>query len=337
MTESNLAATLDISREALSISVRDLDIEYRVYEDQSFGVRELVQKGFRSRKSIVVHAVKSVSFDVRIGEAVGIIGSNGSGKSTLLRAVAGLQSRSNGTVLVRGEAYLLGVGAALKPTLSGYRNVMLGGLAIGMTRPEVLAKMDEVTEFSGLGDAMARPMRTYSSGMRARLAFSISTLRVPDVLLIDEALAVGDKSFRERSLARINEIRNEAGTVLMVTHNLKEIQSTCSRVIWLDSGRIRAAPVGSTRSSLPTRASTPDVAQGFPLKPIGVLSFVLRRHLHAVARRRADRRTYRPPNFARLTASRAPLRVIGSWSSSSAGLARALRKAGAPRSGTVAR
>ena len=237
-----MAAT-DASRQqaelgAVSVSVRDLDIKYKVYEDQVFSARDLVGRGFRSRASIIVHAVKSLSFDMHMGEAVGIVGSNGSGKSTLLRAIAGLQSPAGGTVFVRGEPHLLGVGAALKPTLSGYRNVMLGGLAMGMSRPDVESKLETVREFSGLGDAMARPMNTYSSGIRARLSFSIATLRIPDVLLIDEALAVGDQDFRARSLARINEIREEASTVVMVTHNANEIRQTCTRCLWLDDGRL---------------------------------------------------------------------------------------------------
>jgi teichoic acid transport system ATP-binding protein len=186
-----------------------------------------------------VHAVKSLSLDVPAGQAVGIVGSNGSGKSTLLRAIAGLQSLENGTIFIRGNAQLLGVGAALKPTLSGYRNVMLGGLAMGMTYDDISAEMDAVVEFSGVGDAMGRPMNTYSSGMRARLAFSIATLRIPDILLIDEALAVGDKDFRERSLERIRAIRDQAGTVIMVTHNLNEIRQTCDRAVWLDAGHLR--------------------------------------------------------------------------------------------------
>lgn len=222
----------------LAVSARHVDIKYRVYEERFFSARELVTRGFRSRKSTIVHAVKDVSFDILVGQAVGIIGSNGSGKSTLLRGIAGLQSLADGKIYVSGEAQLLGVGAALKPTLSGYRNVLLGGLAMGLQRSEILEQMDNIVEFSGLGEAMGRPMITYSSGMRARLAFSIATLRIPDILLIDEALAVGDKDFRERSLARINEIRDAAGTVIMVTHNLGEIRQTCRRAIWLDGGAV---------------------------------------------------------------------------------------------------
>lgn len=240
MTElSTFAATLTGAVSPPSVVVDDVHVEYRVYEERHMSMRDLVSRGFRSRKSTLVHAVKGVSFDVGVGEAVGIVGANGSGKSTLLRAIAGLQSVQSGSIRVRGEAHLLGVGAALKPLLSGYRNVMLGGLAMGLQRDDIEARMDDIVEFSGLGPAMGRPMNTYSAGMRARLHFSIATMRVPDILLIDEALAVGDKEFRQRSLARINEIRDEAGTVIMVTHNLAEIRATCTRAIWIDDGTVR--------------------------------------------------------------------------------------------------
>lgn len=223
-----------------AVIVDHADIRYRVYAERYFSARELVSRGFRARESTEVHAVQDVSFDVEVGEAIGIIGSNGSGKSTLLRAIAGLQSLESGKIRVRGHVGLLGVGAALKPTLSGFRNVILGGLAMGLSRSEIDDQMDAIVEFSGLGEAMARPMSTYSSGMRARLTFSIATLRVPDILLIDEALAVGDQAFKEKSLQRIREIQKSAGTVIMVTHNLNEIRQTCSRAIWLDKGKLRA-------------------------------------------------------------------------------------------------
>lgn len=232
----------------VSVAITDLNIKYKVYEDQVLSARQLAGRGFRSRRSTIVHAVKNLSTQFMVGEAVGIVGSNGSGKSTLLRAIAGLQPPASGQILVRGEPHLLGVGAALKPGLSGYRNVMLGGLAMGMSRDEVEAQLEQVREFSGIGEAMARPMNTYSSGMRARLAFSIATLRIPEVLLIDEALAVGDRDFRHRSLERINEIRESASTVVMVTHNLNEIRQTCDRTLWLDNGLLVAD--GPTESVL---------------------------------------------------------------------------------------
>jgi len=240
LTTRSTGSGFDPDGSPVAVEIDDVDIKYKVYEDQFFSARELVSRGFRSRTAVEVHAVKSVSFDVHVGEAVGIIGSNGSGKSTLLRAIAGLQSLAKGSIRVRGEVGLLGVGAALKPTLSGKRNVVLGGLAMGLSIDEIQSKIDEIVEFSGLGEAMGRPMNTYSSGMRARLAFSIATLRVPDILLIDEALAVGDREFRARSLERIREIQAAAGTVVMVTHNLNEIRETCSRAVWLDQGVLRA-------------------------------------------------------------------------------------------------
>jgi teichoic acid transport system ATP-binding protein len=149
-------------------------------------------------------------------------------------------------VFVTSQPQFLGVGAALKPRVSGYRNVYLGGLALGLSKEEIADRMDEVIEFSGLGDAMTRPLITYSSGMRARLAFSIATLRTPEILLLDEALAVGDRAFRERSIARINEIRAHANTIILVSHNSNEIRETCDRAVWLNNGVIeRAGDVAS--------------------------------------------------------------------------------------------
>jgi teichoic acid transport system ATP-binding protein len=222
----------------LTVDVRDLDVRFRVFQDDIPGIQQVIGRGLRSRRSVEIHALKSVGLSARAGDVVGLLGSNGSGKSTLLRCIAGLQRKVAGSVMVKGEPHLLGVNAALKPALSGYRNILLGGLAIGMTRAEVDLVIDGVIDFSGLGDAVRRPMNTYSSGMRARLAFSIATLRVPDVLLIDEALAVGDREFREKSLQRINEVRSSANTVVMVTHNLNEIRATCNRAIWLEQGTI---------------------------------------------------------------------------------------------------
>ena len=220
----------------LSVRITDLEVRYPVYEEITSTTHNRLGR-FRQRRSVDVHAIKGITADFMTGQA---IGSNGSGKSTLLRTIAGLQPKSAGSVHVRGEAHLLGVNAALKSELSGFRNVMLGGLAMGLSHDEVHSKMDELVDFSGLGDAMGRPMRTYSSGMRARLTFSIATLRIPEILLIDEALAVGDRSFRAKSLEKIREIQREANSIVMVTHNLNEIRETCTRVLWLDQGRVVA-------------------------------------------------------------------------------------------------
>ncbi|MCW2883478.1 MAG: teichoic acid transport system ATP-binding protein [Streptosporangiaceae bacterium] len=198
--------------------------------------------GRRSPAIREVHAVKGVSFTAYRGEAVGLIGSNGSGKSTLLRAVAGLLAPHKGRVYTDGQPSLLGVNAALMNDLSGERNVVLGCLAMGMSPRQIRDHYQDIVEFSGInehGDFISLPMRTYSSGMAARLRFSIAAAKTHDVLMIDEALATGDLRFKKRSEDRIRELRKEAGTVILVSHNNRSIRDTCDRTIWLESGVIR--------------------------------------------------------------------------------------------------
>lgn len=185
-----------------------------------------------------VHAVRGVSFAAYRGEAIGIIGANGSGKSTLLRAIAGLMAPSQGVVWTRGQVSLLGVSAAMMAGMSGEQNILLGCLAIGMTPAEIAEEYDAICEFAGIGEFVHLPMSTYSSGMGARLRFAIAAARAPDILLIDEALATGDAQFRRRSESRILELREEAGTVFLVSHGLGIIRDTCTRAIWLEAGKI---------------------------------------------------------------------------------------------------
>ena len=189
-----------------------------------------------------VHAVRGVSFTAYKGQAIGLIGSNGSGKSTLLKAIAGLLPAERGKVYTDGQPSLLGVNAAMMNDLTGERNVVLGGLAMGMSRDEIATRYQGIVDFSGInekGDFISLPMRTYSSGMGARLRFSIAAAKDHDVLMIDEALATGDKKFQKRSEARIRELRKEAGTVFLVSHNNKSIRDTCERVLWLEKGELR--------------------------------------------------------------------------------------------------
>jgi len=186
-----------------------------------------------------VHAVKGVSFIAYEGEAIGIIGSNGSGKSTLLRAIAGLLMPVRGSIYTQGQPSLLGVNAALMQDLTGERNVILGCLAMGMTPAEAKVAYPEIVEFSGINerdDFISLPMRTYSSGMSARLRFSISAAKTHDVLMIDEALSTGDAHFQRRSEDRIRELRDQAGTVFLVSHNNRSIMQTCERTIWIEAG-----------------------------------------------------------------------------------------------------
>ncbi|MGW5764206.1 ABC transporter ATP-binding protein [Streptomyces tendae] len=189
-----------------------------------------------------VHAVKNVSFVAYRGEAIGLIGTNGSGKSTLLKAVAGLLPVESGRIYTDGQPSLLGVNAALMNDLTGERNVYLGGLAMGMSRAQIKERYQEIVDFSGIndkGDFITLPMRTYSSGMAARLRFSIAAAKDHDVLLVDEALATGDRSFQKRSEERIRELRRHAGTVFLVSHSNKSIRDTCDRVLWLERGELR--------------------------------------------------------------------------------------------------
>ncbi|MGK5530796.1 ABC transporter ATP-binding protein [Streptomyces sp. URMC 129] len=223
----------------------DLHIVYRVYGGGGRGnataaLRRIIRREPPARVR-EVHAVRGVSFVAYRGEAIGLIGTNGSGKSTLLRAVAGLLPAERGKVYTDGQPSLLGVNAALMNDLTGERNVILGGLAMGMTREQIRERYKSIVEFSGINekdDFISLPMRTYSSGMQARLRFAIAAAKDHDVLMIDEALATGDKKFQRRSEARIREMRAEAGTVFLVSHNNKTIRDTCDRVLWLEKGEL---------------------------------------------------------------------------------------------------
>jgi len=183
-----------------------------------------------------VHAVKGVTFTAYKGDAIGLIGRNGSGKSTLLKAVAGLLPPASGTVYTSGQPSLLGVNAALMNDLTGDRNVVLGCLAMGMQPDEIEQRYPGIVDFAGVGEFIDLPMRTYSSGMAARLRFAIGSARSHDILLIDEALATGDADFRTKSEKRIKDLRDEAGTVFVVSHSLDVVIDTCNRAIWLDKG-----------------------------------------------------------------------------------------------------
>ena len=201
----------------------------------------------------VIEAVRGVTFDVAVGESVGVIGPNGSGKTSLLQATTGLLPLAGGQVLVRSTPAFLGVRAVLRPHLTGWRNIQLGLLAQGLNAAEARDRTGTVAEFTGLGDFLDLRMETYSSGMRARLHFAVATALAPEILLIDEALAVGDREFRDKSAARLDEHRAAAGTVLLVSHNLAEIRRSCSRVIWLQEGLVAAdGPTGDVLAAYET-------------------------------------------------------------------------------------
>jgi len=210
----------------VAVSVKDVDVDFEVFNDRNAAGKS------------VVRAIRGVSLDVYEGETIGVIGLNGSGKSTLLSAIAGVLPTTKGEILVSDEPRLMGVGAALIGEASGVRNIRLGCLALGMPKFEVEARLDELVAFTELGDAIHRPLNTYSSGMRARVQFVVATAMAPRILLIDEALGVGDKDFRQKSRARVEEIIDGAGTLFMVNHSLDELANFCSRGIWLQEGQL---------------------------------------------------------------------------------------------------
>lgn len=220
------------------VIVDDVHVEYKVYASGK-AYRPNAKTPVRKTRGLrVVHALKGVSFVAYANESIGVIGTNGSGKSTLMRALVGLTPPSAGAVYATSRPNLLGVGAALLPELSGERNIVLGGLALGFHKDEITELRDHIVEFSELKDFIDLPMRTYSSGMQARLKFAIAASKQHDILIVDEALSVGDKRFRQRSEDRIREIRDNAGTVFLVSHSMGSIRDTCDRVIWLEKGEL---------------------------------------------------------------------------------------------------
>lgn len=192
------------------------------------------------RRKMVVDAIVDASLIAMPGESIGIIGLNGSGKSTLLSMIAGGLAPTSGRILTRSQPTLMGVSPALQPDLSGEHNIYLGCLALGMNPSDAKAQIGEIAEWTELGDAIKRPMKTYSSGMSARLSFAISTAVRPDILMIDEALSTGDAAFGAKASGRMQELLERAGNLFLVSHAIKEIENNCGRTIWISKGRIIA-------------------------------------------------------------------------------------------------
>ena len=224
----------------LAVKVNDLSITYRTtFERKPTLKQALVRFGRGQRAVREVEAIKNISFEVRTGTAMGIIGSNGAGKSTLMRAMAGILPPTSGSIEVWGRAStLLALGVGFNKNLSGRENIVLGGLAAGLSRRDVEARADEVAEWTELGDFIDMPMRTYSSGMAARVEFSVAVHMKPDILMIDEALSTGDAHFREKANAKMAELRDSARAMFLVSHGLSNIKEMCNEAIWLDKGKL---------------------------------------------------------------------------------------------------
>lgn len=222
-----------------AILVDEVTVRFRPYVDKKPTLRRSIAS-MRTRQIDEVVALDQVSFRIEKGEAFGIIGHNGAGKSTLLRVMARTLRPNSGRVIVNGRAStLLQLGVGMNPELSGSRNIYLGGLAAGLRRADVDQIFDDVVEYAGLGDAIHRPVKTYSSGMFSRLAFSVSMHLNPDILLLDEVLAVGDAEFREKSMQTMRELLDRAGTIVFVSHSLNQVADFCDRAMWLQNGRVK--------------------------------------------------------------------------------------------------
>jgi teichoic acid transport system ATP-binding protein len=219
------------------VVVDDVHLTYKV-----FGTGKRVQNSIGSWMKRApqreIHAVDGVSFAVMAGETIGLIGPNGSGKSSLLRAIAGLEPITKGSVYATSKPSMLGIGAALIPNLSGDKNIILGTLAMGIKKKEIPSASKSIIDFSELSDHIDLPMRTFSQGMAARLRFSIAAFKRHDILIIDEALSVGDQRFRAKAEEKIRQLRKDAGTVFLVSHSMSSIEQTCTRVLWMEKGKI---------------------------------------------------------------------------------------------------
>jgi ABC-type polysaccharide/polyol phosphate transport system ATPase subunit len=222
-----------------AVRVDNLSKRYRRY-----GYRNLTLKGRildlvhgRREQFVEFDAVRDVSFTIPNGQMVGIIGRNGAGKSTLLRLLAGIAQPDSGTVTVRGRVSpLLELGAGFSPELTGRRNVYLYGALLGLSRREIAAQLPAIVAFSEIGDFLDTPVKHYSSGMYLRLAFAVAAHVDPDVLLLDEVLAVGDAAFQEKCIARMQEFRRQNKTILLVTHQSAPVQELCDRALLIDHG-----------------------------------------------------------------------------------------------------
>jgi ABC-type polysaccharide/polyol phosphate transport system ATPase subunit len=200
----------------------------------------LLRLGRRERIIREIQALKQVSFEVPHGKVMGVVGANGAGKSTLMRTVAGILPPTEGRVEVHGRmSTLLSLGVGFNRKLTGRENVVLGGLAAGLRRSELAEKYEEIVEFAELDEFMDMPMRTYSSGMYGRLAFAVAVTMHPDILIIDEALSVGDARFRRKSFERMRELCGEDRTILLVSHALGSIEELCDEAIWMHKGRMK--------------------------------------------------------------------------------------------------
>ena len=223
------------------IEVSDVTMRFRMNSDKILSLKEFVTTALRGRlRYEEFTALNHVSFTVEKGETLGLIGRNGAGKSTMLKVISGILKPTEGAVMCRGNVVpMLELGSGFDMDLTGRENIFLNGAILGYSEEFLKAKYDEIVEFSELGQFIETPIRNYSSGMLARLAFSIATVVKPEILIVDEILSVGDAQFQEKSKRRMLELMGGGTTVLFVSHSIEQIREMCSRGVWLEHGRIR--------------------------------------------------------------------------------------------------
>jgi ABC-type polysaccharide/polyol phosphate transport system ATPase subunit len=224
------------------VQVAGVSVRYRVPHERIRFLKEYALRRLQRRTRYTdFWALRGVDFTVERGEAVGIIGHNGAGKSTLLKLIVGVLRPLEGRVRVRGRvAPLLELGTGFDHELTGRENVFLNGAILGWSRQDIAARFDRIVEFAGLREFIDAPLRTYSTGMAARLGFAVATDVAPDLLVLDEVLAVGDEEFQQRSTERIRRVHERGGATLVVSHNMNALLAMCRRVLWLDHGQVKA-------------------------------------------------------------------------------------------------
>ncbi|MCS0654757.1 ABC transporter ATP-binding protein [Cytobacillus firmus] len=232
------------------IEAKNINLKYKFVQSLNFrnSLFQTFKKGEKEKRSKTVHALKDLTFNIERGKTIGLIGGNGAGKSTLLRIFANVYEPDSGEISINTDSVsLLALGAGFQNDLPGIDNIYMNGILLGLSKKEVDEKIDEIVEFSELGEFIYAPLRTYSSGMRTKLAFSIASHIEPDLMLIDEVFSVGDARFKKKSDAKIRSLinENEKRTVIMVSHSLGVIEDLCDEVIWLEKGSL--VEIGETK------------------------------------------------------------------------------------------
>ena len=225
----------------VAIKVDHITMEFKISKDKIDTLKEYFIRTLKHNKKEKekIRVLNDISFEVHKGEKVGILGYNGAGKSTLLKLLSGIYEPTFGTITIKGNvAPLLELGSGFDKNYTGEKNIYLNGAFLSMNKEFINEKFDEIIEFSELGEFIKYPVKNYSSGMRAKLGFSIATSVNPDILIVDEILSVGDIKFRKKSSQKINELMSEGVTVLLVSHSINQIKKICDRCIWIDNGRI---------------------------------------------------------------------------------------------------